>query len=542
VGLADIVGLGSMVPVLMLSIDHSFLEKSRKLRYIFDLFGFQSEGYFLKVLIILILLFFVIKSLIAIAVQRYIRRTSIDIANTISSHSFESAFKNNTYEKITSDGLGFNDAVLFTPYYFVSGIFLPFINIITETFISVMLILVFTLYNPSIIFLIVGLLGTAFVLVNRFTRNRITNLGEKASIDRENALQGLNFGISGFADIRTHGVENYFKNRFLKDFNRFVQHGVKAVNYQLIPARINEFVSLVGIVLLVIYAYFYSGENLGQVRVLAALFAISVFRLIPAANRILQALMHLKMNAYTIEKLLPVSANNTNVNKKSIHTFSDSIELKNIQFCYNEKTGNEIFKDLNLVIKKGQFIGISGKSGIGKTTLAKLLLGFYKPTEGAILIDGKPVDVFTELHPLYSYMGQEPFIINGSISDNIALGIEPEERNESLMRSCLAQANLIADNGEDILNWDIGDKGSKLSEGQKKRLILARELYRDAEIMILDEPTSALDAETEKTLLENLKLLKAKGKTILIVAHRERIFEICDFVCEIKHKRLIIKE
>lgn len=333
IALADIIGLSSMVPVLMLAIDHSFLEKSSKLRALYSFFHFQSEPDFLKALIVVILLFFLLKNIAALWLMRYVRKTAIDIASSLSSRSYSFAFKNNSYGRVASDGLGFNDAVLFTPFYYVSGIYLPLLNIVSEAAVVFMLVMVFTIYKPVLFLLIAGLLGIGFFLVNRYTRKKITELGEQGSKMRDAALKDLNFGVSGFTDIRIHGVETFFREKFMEHFKGFARTGVKAISYQLIPARINEFVALLGIVALVIYGYFYSQENLGQVRVLAALFAISVFRLIPAANRLLQALMHLKLNGYTIDKLMPIRAFEEET-PVSLTEFKNTLELKKVSYTY----------------------------------------------------------------------------------------------------------------------------------------------------------------------------------------------------------------
>ncbi|MBS3913227.1 MAG: ABC transporter ATP-binding protein [Bacteroidetes bacterium] len=538
VAFADIIGLGSMIPVLMLAIDHSFLEKSRKLQAIFHYFHFQTEAFFLKILIAFILVFFLIKSIAAIWLYRYIRRTAIQITQHLSSSSFDYAFKHNSYGKVASDGLGFNDTVMFTPYYFVSGVYIPFINLVSETAVVVMLVLVFTVYKPALFFLIVGLLGTAFFLVNRYTRNKITRLGEEGSKHRETALNDLNLGISGFTDIRAHGVEEFFKKRFLKHYSGYVVSGIKSLSYQLVPARINEIVALLGIIFLVIYGYFFSGDNLGNVRVIAALFAIAIFRLIPAANRLLQSMMHLKLNGYTIQKLIPI-AKNKNGKTKSIQNFSDKIEIQNLDFSYN--TNQEVFQNLNLTILKGDCIGISGPSGSGKTTLAKLLLGFFQANKGEILIDGVQLDESLNVNQLFSYMGQEPFLLNATVLENVALGISADEVDKKKVIDCLQQAAFQVTGIKDILQLKVGESGALLSEGQKQRLVLARELYRNASVILMDEPTSALDAIAEKEVMETLEILKKSGKTLVIIAHRERIFEICTSVYKLENKTLTLQ-
>ena len=536
IAMADIVGLSSMVPVLMLAIDHSFLEKSSKLRALYTFFHFESEPQFLKALIAIIILFFLVKNVAAIWLMRYVRKTAIDIASTLSSKSYQYAFRNNSYGQVASDGLGFNDTVLFTPFYYVSGIYLPLLNIVSESAVVLMLVAVFTIYKPILFLLIAGLLGVGFFLVNRYTRKKITQLGEQGSQMREAALKDLNFGVSGFTDIRIHGVEDFFRDKFLVHFTGFAKNGVKAISYQLIPARINEFVALMGIVALVIYGYFYSQENLGQVRVLAALFAISVFRLIPAANRLLQALMHLKLNGYTIDKLMPVAVE-APVKAQAAATFSHDLELR--QVCYGyENAHHTVLENVNLHISKGSIIGLSGASGAGKSTLVKILMGMYAPSKGEVLLDGARVENQEQVMSLFGFMGQDPYLLNATVRENVAFGIPKDEIEDERVRQCIEQASLHIEGVSDILELTVGEGAAMLSEGQKQRLVLARELYRNVPILVLDEPTSALDATTESEVMETFLNLSKAGKTLIIVAHSPRIINLCTSVYQLSGKTI----
>ncbi|MBL7811913.1 MAG: ABC transporter ATP-binding protein [Bacteroidetes bacterium] len=532
----DIIGLGSMVPVLMLAIDHSFLEKSSKLRAIYDFCGFHTEPAFLIFLILVILLFFILKTMLALWLYRYSRRTAASVAESLSSLSYSWAFQHNTFDSISRDGLGFRDTVVFTPYYFVSGVYMPFINLMGESAVIFMLTLVFTLYQPLAFLLIVGLLGTAFFLVNRYTRNRIARLGEAGSTSRDKALQSIDFGLSGFTDIKTHGVESFFLSRMLSHFREFAGNGIKAIHYQLIPSRINEVVALVGIIILVIYAYFFSDENIGKVRVLAALFVIAVFRLIPAANRMLQSLMHLRMNGYTVQNLKAITAENAK--HESVSDFSKSIAIKDIHYKYPRQE-QDVLSGVSMSFHRGEVIGLQGASGSGKTTLVKVLLGFTNPDSGEILVDDKVIEPTTNRFPLFGYMGQDPYIINGTVAENISFGLEPGKSEEQRMKECLALAAFQVSGFQgDLLHLQVGENGSMLSEGQKQRLVLAREIYRDVPVLILDEPSSALDSDTQRDLIKGLALLKSRGKTMLIIAHRPEMYEICDQVWLLNNGRL----
>ena len=531
---ADIIGLGSMVPVLMLALDHSFLEKSSKLRFIFHQLGFTSEANFLKTLIIIILFFFLVKGILAFFLQQYIRKTASEIALSLSSRAYSRVFQDRSYDRLNHDGPGFNEVVFFSPFYFVSGSYIPYLTLMSEMAIVVLLTAFFTWYNPFIFFLIVGLIGGGFFLVNRFARSRITELGEAGAQFRDRALREINYGSGGFTDIITHGAEDYFRQKMLQQFRGFSESGIRAINLQTLPFRVNEMIALMGITLLVIYAYFFSSDNIGQVRALAALFAIAVFRMLPAANRVLQSLMHLKLSAYTYEQLRPMVAEKSH-KKRNISTFKQQIVMKDIHFAFSEKP--EIISNLNLSIRKGECVGIRGISGAGKSTLVKLLMGYYQPASGEVIVDDLKIDGHHSALELFSYLGQDPYIINGSIADNVVFGSEQKEFSQ-IMKALEMAAFTWPDAGKDLLNAEVGDHGSRLSEGQKQRLALARAIYHNSEVLILDEPSSALDDATEKILFSHLLALKNSGKTLIIIAHREKVFDICDSVYTLENRHL----
>jgi ABC-type bacteriocin/lantibiotic exporter with double-glycine peptidase domain len=531
---ADIIGLGSMVPVLMLALDHSFLEKSSKLRFIFHQLGFTSEANFLKTLIIIILFFFLVKGILAFFLQQYIRKTASEIALSLSGRAYSRVFQDRSYDRLNHDGPGFNEVVFFSPFYFVSGSYIPYLTLMSEMAIVVLLTAFFTWYNPFIFFLIVGLIGGGFFLVNRFARRRITELGEAGAQFRDRALREINYGSGGFTDIITHGAEDYFREKMLRHFRGFSESGIRAINLQTLPFRVNEMIALMGITLLVIYAYFFSSDNIGQVRALAALFAIAVFRMLPAANRVLQSLMHLKLSAYTYEQLRPVVAEKSHI-QKNISTFKQQIVMKDIHFAFSDKP--EIISNLNLSIRKGECVGIRGISGAGKSTLVKLLMGYYQSASGEVIVDDLKMDEQHSALELFSYLGQDPYIINGSIADNVVFG--SEEKEESRMLKALEMAAFTwPEAAGDILKEEVGDHGSRLSEGQKQRLALARAIYHNSEVLILDEPSSALDDATEKILFSHLLALKNSGKTLIIIAHREKVFDICDSVYTLENRHL----
>lgn len=207
--------------------------------------------------------------------------------------------------------------------------------------------------------------------------------------------------------------------------------------------------------------------------------------------------------------------------KTSIQKFQQDIQVKNIDFGYDEADG--ILRNLNLSIPKNKTIAFVGESGSGKTTLVNLLGGLLRPSKGEVYIDGIP---FSELNmdayqSRIGYITQEPVIFNDTIYNNITLWATPTKENVARYENALKQASLLQyiselpKQGETLL----GNNGINLSGGQKQRVSIARELYKDIDILILDEATSALDSETEKEIQTNIDQIKG-DYTILIIAHR----------------------
>ena len=209
---------------------------------------------------------------------------------------------------------------------------------------------------------------------------------------------------------------------------------------------------------------------------------------------------------------------------------SNAVVFDNISFAYDKK---DIIKKFSLKIPNGICIAITGKSGGGKSTLAKLLLGFYKPTMGEIRIFGEKYSKgnINERRKEFAYVPQEPYLFNMSIAQNIALGKGTECKNVS-MDEIIAAAK-IANAHDFIINLPdgyqtlVGDRGNTLSGGQRQRIALARAIIKGASILILDEATSALDNESEMMIADSIKKISINS-TVIMIAHRQSTIQIAD--------------
>ncbi|HEV8604723.1 MAG TPA: ABC transporter ATP-binding protein [Tepidisphaeraceae bacterium] len=196
-----------------------------------------------------------------------------------------------------------------------------------------------------------------------------------------------------------------------------------------------------------------------------------------------------------------------------------AVELQNVSFAY--RAGELVLKGVNLQIPAGMTVALVGPSGAGKTTLISLLMRFYDPLAGKILLDGHDVSTITlaSLRRNVALVLQEPVLFGSTIAENIAYGLAgaTQEQIESAARA--AGAHEFITELPEGYETRIGERGATLSGGQRQRISIARAFLKDAPLLIMDEPTSALDAETETHLLEALEQLK-RGRTTIIIAHR----------------------
>jgi len=209
-----------------------------------------------------------------------------------------------------------------------------------------------------------------------------------------------------------------------------------------------------------------------------------------------------------------------------------AIELKEVSFSYN--SGEKVLKGASFIVEPGQIVALIGPSGCGKTTLAHLLIRFYDPGTGTVLIDKKDLkDLNLKAYRRQiGLVSQEPFLFNASIEENIRFGRRDAAQSEIEEATKIAQIFDFVSNLPEGFQTKVGDRGAKLSGGQRQRISLARTLLKDPRVLILDEATSSLDQKTEKTILTSLKA-NFNHRTIIIISHRTSMLEIADRILRI---------
>lgn len=319
--------------------------------------------------------------------------------------------------------------------------------------------------------------------------------------------------------VKISNNEKYFYDNFRNSLKNYCTISQKISFLNLVPPYITEPVAIIILFVLIVII---SAQNYGNPQTLVASLALigaAIFRLTPAVSRIQVNLNGINSVIPIVEEFIDIyerlSINKVpDITKKDFTEFEDNIELKNVSFSYNEE--KEVLKNINLKINKGEFIGIAGISGAGKTTLVDIIAGLYKPNNGEILIDGKVSSKLLKI----GYVPQEFVLINGNIKDNVIFGSSNE--NDDRVVEALKKAQLydyIAANYTEGIYANPFVDSTGLSQGQKQRLAIARALYSEPDLLIMDEATSSLDLKTEDEICHVLNELKG-NTTIIVIAHR----------------------
>ncbi len=355
---------------------------------------------------------------------------------------------------------------------------------------------------------------------------RIGKMLKKVSRSSQQAMGDINASlyetVTGVRVVQAFGMEDYEKKRFARFNNEYYRSTMSLVSRNLMIAPVTE---LVGIVCGCAVAWIGASRVINHEMSAGAFlaFATALFSLFRPLKRLsrLHAINQTAMAA--AERVFQTIDEKNDIvepaNAVLLPKLSDRIEFRNVSFEY--EPGRKVLDKIGFSVKKGEIVALVGPSGSGKTTLLNFLPRFYDPTEGEVLFDGRSVRE-ASLQSLRSQIGivtQETILFNDTVSANIAYG------RAGYDQSLIEEAARVANAHDFILKLPngyqttIGDRGFKLSGGEKQRLAIARAVLKNPPILVLDEATSALDTESERLVQDAIHKIMI-GRTVLVIAHR----------------------
>jgi subfamily B ATP-binding cassette protein MsbA len=330
--------------------------------------------------------------------------------------------------------------------------------------------------------------------------------------------------ISGIKIVKAFGKEDYENSRFRKETEKYFRIILKKVRIRNISSPSTEIIAVVlgaaiiffGGKLVLINHEIKASEFMG--------FLFAIFQMMPPLKSMSQLNNKIQESIGAGMRIFEVLDTETNIknieNPIPVSSFNSNIKFENVTFSYPDSP-EIILNKINFTANKGEIIAFVGSSGAGKSTLVDLIPRFYDPTNGAVLIDGKDLRKvkLEDLRKLMGIVTQETILFNETVYKNIAYGVENVPKEKVIEVAKMANAHdfiMELPNGYETI---IGERGTKISGGQRQRLSIARALFKNPPVMIFDEATSALDNESEALVQEAIEKLM-KNRTTFVVAHR----------------------
>lgn len=552
-GLLETLGVSMMLPLMNAIMEPEKLMKKEIVRKVMSLAHIETANQLIMTMLAVTIFLFVVKNSYLL-LQTYIQNTFVARNRNRMISRVMREFLNRPYEEY----LGADIPTVFRltdsdiPNAF--QLILVSIQLVTEVVVSTCLCVVLLVVSPLLaIFLVVIFLGMTIILF-KLLKPRLNKIGRKNQEIQSRIAKWRIQSIYGLKDVKVLHREEFF----LRNYYESGSIGADvARNYAVLnnlPRLLIETI-FIGSILGFIMLYITGGGDMNVLFQQLTAFAVAAIRIMPSANRINTYIAEIAYAQPCLDYLYENLTDNMrmDVNGSVIgylesrkdtsgkkNTLKDKIVLDHITFAYPD-TDKNIFTDAHMEVKKGQSVGIMGPSGAGKSTIVDILLGLLHASEGSITWDGKNIfDNYDEWLAQIGYIPQSIYLVDESIRDNIAFGIDADKIDDKRIWEVLEEAQLkeFIEELPEGLDTTIGDRGVRLSGGQRQRLGIARALYHDPEILVFDEATSALDNDTEKAVMDAVNSFHGK-KTMVIIAHRLNTIAKCDVIYKVENEKIV---
>lgn len=551
-GLLETLGVGAMIPVvnalLMPEKLQGYIDRYEFLQAICAAFHIQDVGQITKTLIFGLMAIYVIKNLYILFLT-YRQNSFITQNRNRMISRVMAEFLNRPYEKYLGADIPTVFRITDSDIPQTFSLILALLQLASEVVVSFLIFIVLLWQDVIMTLFIIAIFGILTLFIVRVFKPELNKIGAKNQAIQSRIAKWRIQATYGLKDVKVLNREEFF----VRNYYETGKVGADvARNYAVLnntPKLLIETIFIVSI-LSYIVIYISGGGDVNAIMSTLTAFGVAAIRVLPSVNRINTYITEI---AYTQPSLDFVYENlqegmktdamlaerraNSQVEKLKLE---DKIELNHISFHYPD-SDKAIFKDAHMAVPKGKSVGIIGASGAGKSTIVDVLLGLLHAQEGEITCDG--VNIFKNYESWLAQVGYIPqsiYLIDESIRDNIAFGIDGDKIDDKRIWEVLEEAQLkeFIEELPEGLDTTIGDRGVRLSGGQRQRIGIARALYNDPEILVFDEATSALDNDTEAAVMEAVNSFHGK-KTMIIIAHRLNTIEKCDIIYKVEDGKLL---
>ena len=538
----DLIGVVSVIPFLSLLVDPNLLEQNLYLRKLNSFLQYDNDQLLIFLGAISFISIFInqlirfIYKMISINFSRkLIYEMSLELFNFYLKQPYSFFSKQNKsllIQKCTSyvENL-------------ISGTVAPYTLIFSQILTTSIILIFLLFYQPSIIIVLTTILLSYYFLFYKKVSKKYNQISKNYSKYFEGFSKSLGDAFGVIQQLKL-SKNNYFKNNFKFSADLYKKANVSQHFYGILPSYFIEVLAYGGILVISLILFFQS-EDLKNIIPVLGVIAVSLRRIIPGIQEIYLQILQIRFHAEVYNKIYPDLKKirifkEKNKIKKNFNkiVFQKYLTVKDLKYRY-KNSKNKIKIDVK--IKKGEFIGICGKTGVGKSTFINILSGLLEKESGIINLDGKIVDNFEndEWKRKIGYATQDRYIINDTILNNISLGENKNKKQiKFIKRLCkIVELEKHIKKLKLKYNTKLGDSGLRLSGGQEQKIIIARALYNNPEIIIFDEATNALDPVSEIKVLKNIKNY-FKNKTLIFVTHRINSLKNCDKILFLENSKV----
>lgn len=526
----EAIGIGAILPLISIMGNPDFLTVYPKVTKYAGIFGIMTHIQFIITATFLLLILYIIKNIylawqnkiqIDFAVQNQIYYSE-ELLTEYLQKPYLYHLNHNTATLLRNVNSG--GVIVF------SLIMVSMFTLLTEIITAVTIWLMLVMIDAFTAIIVAGFIGSLLYFIIKGFRKKITEQGKIQNEYSALYIKCINQSLGAIKETKVSCKEEFFLDAFRKAYFEYGKANGKFLFMNQLPRMLIETIIVCGLLLLIITKLML-GNQPEEIVPLLGVLALAAFRLMPSANRIVNLSNGIRFQMPLFNELYEDLLIIKNKGAKETETclqkpesrmdFENVVSVEELSFAYPE-IEKQVLNNISFSIPKGKFVGIVGPSGAGKTTFVDILLGLLAPSKGKISVDGKNIyDDIRTWQANLAYVPQSIYLIDGTIRENIALGVDEKEINDALINKVLQMAELY-DFVQELpagIDTTVGERGVKLSGGQRQRIGIARALYYQPQVLVLDEATSALDNETEKSITDTI--LKLKGQiTIIAVAHR----------------------
>lgn len=541
----ETIGVASVMPFLSVMSNPEVVHTNPWLSATYDRLGFETTQGFLIALGSVAFGLVIFSALFRVATTYVMNRYAQMRRHSVGERLLETYLRQ-PYEYFLNRHSGdMAKSILSEVDQLVLNVIRPGVEAIAYAVVALAIIVLLVIMDPLVALVVGVVIGGMYTLIFLSVRGILARVGRDRAIANRERFTAAGEALGGIKDIKLLGREYAYLSMFRPPSMRFAYHQATNRTLSEAPRFIIEGVGVGGVIVLAL-VLMATRDNLGEVIPLLGLYALAAYRLLPAASKIYMGMAKLRFGGSAVldiyddlqarRKLAEIShplppAMGVRVN----------IELRDVVYHY-PNAPQPALNHISLDLPRGSSVGVVGGTGAGKTTLVDILLGLLTPDEGGLYVDGKRIqgDNLRAWKRSLGYVPQSIFLVDASVTENIALGVPSDQVDVEQVRRCARMAQLdefVTQELPDGYATRIGERGVRLSGGQRQRIGIARALYHDPEVMVFDEATSALDNLTEKAVLEAIEGFSG-ARTIIMIAHRLTTVEHCDCIYVLEQGRV----